>query len=132
VKQALIEFLLADAGLAALVGRNIYWGRLPQGLVRSAVTVRRISILPISTQEGVAITGHLIQTASLADTPAKADRIARALRAACLRLTELPFRGCEWVAAEDDDEPGDAPQGGAVNAFPQVQQDFRIWHIETL
>lgn len=52
LEQKLRTLILADSGLSALVGTNVYGADLPQGIMSGAAPFRAMTILRVSTQRG--------------------------------------------------------------------------------
>lgn len=52
LEQKLRTLILADSGLSALLGTNVYGADLPQGLMSGPSPLRALTILRVSTQRG--------------------------------------------------------------------------------
>lgn len=52
LEQKLQTALLADAGVAAIVGTNVFGVDLPQGILSGASPIRALTVLRVSTQRG--------------------------------------------------------------------------------
>lgn len=125
MEEDLVQAMLADAGLAGLVGRNIKWELLQQGAALPAICLHLIDGPPSYGMGGrVGLTVNLVQFEMLAGGFLEAKTIYRAFVGFCDAVNAaakadedqvLPLRGCfiEAVAGEVDQMDGPQPASGA-------------------
>jgi hypothetical protein len=84
MEEAIIARLLADSGLAAIVGTRVFPGSRPQGSALPAVVMNRISGGPLYADDGeVGLEQARIQIDCWAESYGEAKLLARAVTA-CL------------------------------------------------
>lgn len=129
MEEDLRAALVADAALAALVGRRINWLTRPLGSSLPAVVLQVISAPETSSNDGPDdLLPYLVQIDCWGETYLSAKTVARAVRAVCVALKTAPLRAGFIENKRDGFEPGDGPQAdGAVNFF-RVSLDVRVWH----
>lgn len=135
MEEDLVAALLADAGLAALVGRRVNWMVRPRASALPAVVLQVVSAPETYTFQGRSrLAGHLVQADCWALTYLEAKWVARAATAAFDGMTLPPFFGCFVEGGRDLFEAGSAPQppasaaadGGLVD-FYRASLDIRVW-----
>jgi len=128
MEEALVAFLLANTGVAALVGPRIHWVRLPQGLATPHVRLTLISGgLNYHYSGPDSVQGVRVQVDCFGDTYAAAKGVARAIETALSGFRGVMgsrfVDGTFLVGARDllfeDDTPAD---GHAVS------MDFSLFH----
>jgi hypothetical protein len=113
--------LLANSGLAAIVGTRIDWGL--RGQVPS-IRLQVVSGVPFYTHSGRdEMTPYLVQADCFGARYGDAKRVARAVQAACGDLGLPHFNSC-FVENERDDQDVDA----ASNPIHRTSLDLRLWH----
>lgn len=129
MEEELVAFLLADAALAALVGRRIKWLERPQGSGLPAITLQLASGVPEYTMRGrIRLAGPLVQFDVWAGTFASMIAVERALRSALDGLRVLPFQGAFVTGWRHSSEPQGAPDADGSSSFYRSSIDARIWH----
>lgn len=125
-KSDLRSRALEDAGLSALLGRQIHWSRRPQGKGLPALVMHRITAGQTYTQDGPDPTiTPTIQFDILGATEADLEQVETALRAFIHSLTTAPFQGGFILTERDDFEP----EPGASDAeILRTSIDARIVH----
>jgi hypothetical protein len=81
IREALLDYLGADAGVTALVSGRIYWKRRPQGSGLPAIVCARITGGYGHTLDSGS--GHaqpIIQISAVGETNASAEAVAEAIR----------------------------------------------------
>lgn len=131
MRGKLIDYLLADAGVAALVGPRIRPGFLAQGEGTPALVVNKISGAPMVTMGGPAgLAEARMQVDCYAATWLQAEALADAVKAAlsAIRFTHdgMRFEG-SFAIDERDLSESDGPDGVRR---PRISLDFRIFHEE--
>jgi hypothetical protein len=82
IEEAVIQRLLADTGVIALVGTRVFPGSVPQGEALPAIVFNKISGAPIYADEGeVGLDEARIQIDCWAETYSAAKGLSRAVRA---------------------------------------------------
>src|SRR4051812_46510481 len=83
MEEALVAYLLANAGVAALAGTRIYWGERPQGDALPAIVLFKVSPNRDVTLAGPSgLIGPRVQIDCLGGSYALAKTTARAVIAA--------------------------------------------------
>jgi hypothetical protein len=133
MEEDLVAKLLADEGLAALVGARIYWLDRPQADALPSITLQVISPGRTYTYAGATgLNGPRVQVDCWGASYLSAKQIARALVAAI----EAPAtQGGTWFSAAflesaSDLPPEDLPakQPGGTSKVYRVTMDFIIWN----
>ena len=125
VQTDLVTFLLADAGISALVGTRIYpGGQLPQNPTLPAITYKLISGNWIQTATGAAgLAGPRMQIDCWAETYAGADALFELVR---LRINGKGdggnIQGMFLEGNRDVSDPVLGVRGRSADAF--------VWHEE--
>ena len=129
MEEALIAILLANAGVAALVGARVYPGVRPQGASLPAVIFNRISGQPGYTMDGPdGSSESRVQVDAYAGSYGATKALARAARLALSGLSGVhhgvTFQGVFMEGARDGFE-GESPE-----RIFRVSMDFTVWAIE--
>lgn len=112
--QFVIQKLLADAGVAAIVGRKVYPQTAPQTAVAPYVTCQLVSNVPDRCREGIASEQGLIQVNAIAPKYKQCHQLYLAIRQA-LDGAAAGDITCEWVDERDlHRQQGDA-HGKAID-----------------
>lgn len=127
MEEDLIEALLADAGLAALVANRISWSMRPQAepvpaLVLTVVSRARDELLTAPGR----LNDYRIQVDAYAGDYAVAKAVARAALAAFDALT-APFQGAFLLTERDLSDLSPGPQAGTGRTLSRVSQDIEVW-----
>ena len=131
MEEALRAALLADAGVAALVGRRVSWGARPQSSLLPAVILHNVSSPMTHTLRGrVGMTGHLVQIDCWGGSYAQAKALARAVTAALDALKAEPLQAFPESARDDDFTQGDGPDPSGASDFYRTSIDARVWHSQ--
>ena len=128
MEEALVAFLLADAGLASLVGSRIHWVRSPQGAASPRVVLYAIAgMRDMSLNNGP--TGFIssrVQCDCIGISYGSAKSVARALEARLSgysgTLGLVRVEGAFLVGERDDYFDTDTPD----KVF-RTSLDFNIW-----
>lgn len=129
MEEALIAFLLADAGLAGLVGTRIDWLRRPQGAALPSITLQNASTAReyvMTGREG--LVGYLVQIDVWGSTYKSMKQVHRAVIAALGDLNTAPFQGAFLETERETAEEQDGPDATASTTFYRASIDVRIWH----
>lgn len=126
MEEDLVAFLLADAGLAALVSDRINWLLRPQGQVLPAVSLQVVSgardyVIGHRGREG--LVGYLVQFDVWAASFKSMKLVSRAIVAALDGLNAGAFQGAFIESERDTVETDDA-----ATTFYRGSIDARIWH----
>lgn len=130
MEEALTDFLLADAGVAAAIGAELHWSGRPQGSPLPAIVLRVISGAPEYHDHGQAnLEENRVQAECLALTIGEAKAAARAFRAAFDDNNSFQRLGIDFQAVDIEDarDAGLAPAQGGETVH-SVQVDLLIWH----
>jgi hypothetical protein len=137
MEEALTNHLLAQAGLAALVGNRITWTRRPQGSALSAIVLHVISRTPAYTMDGPTnATPQRIQTDCWAKSYAEAKAVARQVTAALsgthpsIGDGASPETFVDFLGSFKEGERDSFEQGAGGEALYRVGMDFIIWTRE--
>lgn len=130
MEEALRTFLLANAGLAALVGTRITWLTRPQGSALPAVTLQVVSAGRGYTMQGrEGLVGRLVQMDCWATSYASMKATERALVAALDGLKTDPFQGAFIESDGESHEAGDAADAQGSTDYFRARLDVRVWHF---
>ena len=132
MESALRTFLLASAGLTALVGTRIVWLRRPQGSPLPSITLQVVSGAPDYTMAGrVGLVGRLVQMDVWAATYESMKNVEAALILALDDLTTDPFQGAFIESQRESAEDQDGPDATGSTTYFRSSLDVRIWHQST-
>jgi len=131
VEKTLVEFMLANAALTALVSTRINWQFRPQGGLLPAIVLHRISGVRDYAMEGpTGLVESRVQIDCWASTHLSAITVAQAVRTLLsgIRRTfgDMQFQGVFIDSERHDFEK----EGNAAEDFHRVSMDFKIWHSE--
>lgn len=128
MEQALIDRLLADAGLSALVGTRIDWLKRPQGAALPAVTLQIASSPYEYTMKGrTKLVGRLVQMDAWAGGFPPVVALANALKAALVGPYDLPIHLLRLENERDGFEGRDDPDNTGSTDFYRRSLDVRVW-----
>jgi hypothetical protein len=129
MEAALRTYLLAHAGLSALVGGRISWGFNSQGGPLPRVTLQRISGSPEYSDEGEAgISETRVQADCYGATSAQVRQVSEAIRA---RISGASFSqsGVDFdIFIDSVRDDLDAYEGGSQEH--RVSIDLMVWHTD--
>jgi len=114
MEEALTSYLLADAGVAGLVGSRTTWSARSQASALPAIVLQVIDGAPVYTDEGeTGLTATRVQADCWRRDYASAKQVARALKAR-LSGARVTTGGVEFQAVFADSEPDlfERSQGG--------------------
>jgi len=127
MESALRTYLLAHAGLSALVGGRVAWGFNSQGGPLPRITLQRISGSPEYSDEGEAgISETRVQVDCFATTSAQVRAVSESIRA---RISGASFTqsGIEFnIFIDSVRDDSDAYEGGSQEH--RVSIDLMVWH----
>lgn len=127
-EEALTAFLLADAGLAAVVAKRITWDERQQGASLPAIVLQVISGAPEASDEGRAgIESHRVQIDCWASTSLAAKTAARAVNAA-LEAVEMTSGDTVFEAVFLDAERDFSERGQGGRDLYRRSLDYIFWH----
>lgn len=133
MEEALTQFLLAQAGLTALVGTSparVTWGRRAQGSPLPAVVLHVISRTHGYTMAGDTGTRpQRIQVDCWAATYAAAKAVARQVTAA-LSGAKTTVGAVEFLGGFKESERDSFEQGEGADVLHRCSMDFIIWTRE--
>lgn len=132
MKAAIRALLLANSGVAAIVGDRIAWGALPRGTAYPAIALHLISGPRHYAMSGPSgLVQSRVQVDCCTESPAAADALARVVRRALdgIRTTVggVMIQGAflDTEADRRDEEPQPPSE-----VHHDVLQDYLIWHTE--
>lgn len=128
MEEALRTFLLASAGLTALVGTRIHFVRSPQGSASPRIVLYVISGLRDMRMDGpTGLIASRVQVDCIGASYGSAKAVARAVEARLSGYTGtasgIVFQGCFLIGERDDFEDADTP-----DKLFRTSLDFNIWH----
>jgi hypothetical protein len=128
MEESLIQLLLADSGLSALVSTRVYPGSRPQGSALPAVVLNRISGGPGYADDGeTGLTNTRIQIDCWAATYGQAKLVARAVTAS-LSDFQGTIGNTVFCSVMLEDERDLREGGGNVPENPfRTSLDFDVW-----
>jgi hypothetical protein len=133
MEEALTQFLLAQAGLTALVGTSparITWVRRKQGSALPAVVLHVISRTPGYTMGGeTSARPQRVQVDCWAETYGAVRAVARQVTAA-LSGTKTTVGSVEFLGSFKESERDSFETGEGGDALHRVSMDFIIWTRE--
>lgn len=126
MEEALSAFLLASAGLSALVGTRVDWSRRPQAGALPSIILHQISAPRTYTMTGRdALMGQLVQIDCWGVSFKSAKDTARAV-AAVLETPPPPEIRAFFIENERTDlDPGES---GSIDLY-RTSLDVRVWTI---
>lgn len=128
MEEDVVNALLADSGVAAIVADRITWAVRPQAEALPAVVLHRITAGRHYTHEGRnGLEGPLIQIDCWGSNHGAAKRLARAVIAALDTLTTSPFQAAFVEGERDDNEWGEGPDATGAAGFFRTSLDVRVW-----
>jgi hypothetical protein len=132
MKSELVAYLLATAGLSALVSTRIDWLKRPQGESLPAITLQTASAPRDYTMQGrVGLVGYLIQMDVWGSTYKQTQDVLAALIPALDELDEAPFQGAFIENERESTEAQDGPDASTSTDFYRTSLDVRIFHQAT-
>lgn len=131
MEEALIAYLKANAGVAAVVGTRVTAGERKQGGDLPAIVFHLIGSDPHYADQGTTgLVDSLIQFDCWGETYADAKRAARAVKAA-LQDFEGTTGGVEFQAVFLENEQDFPPSGNNQSEYlHRTKLDFNPWHNE--
>ena len=128
MEEALRTFLLASAGLTALVGQRVHWVRSPQGSASPRVVLYGISGVRDMRMDGpTGLVASRVQVDCLGASYGSAKAVARAVEARLSgysgTASGIVFQGCFLIGERDDFEDTETP-----DKLFRTSLDFNIWH----
>lgn len=131
MEEALVDLLLADAGVAAAAGNRVWWNRAPQGRVETPyVVLRRISG---QRDYHMAAPSGLVESRVQFDSYGK-DYAAAKTTARAVQAVVSGYRGTaggtvfQGIFIDTERDLPDAETPGAVDRLHAVSFDATIWH----
>jgi hypothetical protein len=129
MEEAIINRLLATAGVTALVGTRVYPGARTQGSSLPALVFNRISgVRDYTMTEASGQVESRVQIDAWAVSYAAAKTLARAVRA-CLSGIKGTYSGVAIQGVFLDGER-DTFEGEAPDRIYRVSMDFNVWAVE--
>lgn len=128
MEEALISYLLADSGVAALASTRLYWVQAAQGVAKPYATLQRVSGLRDTPMDGPSgLIESRVQIDCYGLTYAAAKTLARAIETAisgaAFTQGSTYFQGCFLDAERDGYEAEASP-----DKLFRVSLDFIIFH----
>lgn len=124
-ESLLSDHLLADTGIAAIVGNKVFALVIPEGTVLPCLSFQRLSGQPANTLSGHSgLEAISVQIDAWGKTYTEAKELAKAVRAA------MPAQGAVWGAhlMEDQDFFED---GTNLRNYYRVSMEYLVWFLET-
>lgn len=128
MEEALINYLLADGGIAGLVGDRITWSARPQASDLPSIVLHVIDGVPVYVDEGeTGLTATRVQIDCWATNYAAAKEAARAVKAR-LSGARVVFGGVEFQAVFTDSEQDLFERGQGGEELYRTSIDVMVWH----
>lgn len=129
MEEALIAKLLADGGVAALVGTRVYPVARPQGSVFPAVTLATVSNVPVYTNDGESgIAEARVQIDCWGETYGSVKTAARAVIAALSAFFgTVDGTVFQYVLLDGERDSRESGSNAPEYLF-RTQLDFRVWY----
>jgi hypothetical protein len=128
MEELLMAALLADAGVAAIVGGRISWATRPADWPLPGIVLHKISGPQDYTMQGrVPTVGWLIQMDCWANSFLDSTKLARALKTCLDTLATPPLQAFLENDHGDPLTAGDGPQGSAPTNLFRTTLDVRVW-----
>ena len=129
MEEAIINRLLATAGVTALVGTRVYPGARTQGSALPALVFNRISgVRDYTMTQASGLVESRVMVDVWAASYGAAKTLARAARAALSGISGT-FSGIEIQGVFLDGER-DSFEGEAPKRLFRVSMDFKVWAVE--
>ena len=127
MEETLIAFLLADSGIAAIIGKEATWAERKQGGAFPALVLHRISGNRDYNMQGPSgLVQSRIQADCWALKYADAIKLSRAVR---LALSGYQAGNIQGAFIDSERQSVEQETNGAQRYF-RVSLDFMIWHAE--
>jgi hypothetical protein len=127
MEEDLRAALLANPGVAAILGARASWDALPQGTTWPAACLYVVSTVPGYTMKGQdRLVAYRVQIDVTAETVAGSKNAARAVIGALSGLRSGAIEGCFWSSRRDV-STADATEADRLYT---VQLDFIVNHKE--
>ena len=125
----LIDYLLADSTLAALVSGRIYPETLKKGAAVPAVTLSQISGAPLYADDGeTGLVNERVQIDCWAETYAAARAAANAVKGRLSAVADVTQGDTTFILVMLDNEQDRQEPGSQVAEYRhRVIQDYIIW-----
>lgn len=132
IEEGLQVFLLANAGVAALVGTRVYGMIVKQGSTFPCITKQRITTPRIITHDTSGSSGVLAYPRFQIDTwgvsEASVKAVADAVRTALNGFKGSLGAGCISIQAALSQE--EVPEYEPTTALYRVRSEYTIWQLE--
>lgn len=130
MEKDLRDFLLAGAGVAAIIADRATWGLRAQGEPMPALGLHGISARRGYTMAGPSgLTGHLVQIDCWANTYRDAKALERAVVARLDEAKAAPLQAFVEDIREDS-EAAEAPAPSGATGLFRSSLDVRVWHTK--
>lgn len=135
IKDAVYDFLIADAGINTAVGGRVFYGRVPQGQPFPAIVLQ-----VITTNHNYHLTNEstVVDPTIQVDIYDKGTTGQQSVIAGLVRSRLSGYRGalnndifCDSSTILRDSEFYTKPTDGTDNWINRVSIDFRIFHFQT-
>ncbi|MEF2551991.1 DUF3168 domain-containing protein [Aurantimonas sp. A2-1-M11] len=132
MEEALTGYLLATAGLTALVDNRVNWNARPQASATPSVVLTRVGGTPDYTMAGASgLVASRIQIDAWGKTFASAIGVSRAVKTA-LSGVATTVSGVRLQGSFIESERQSYEQGSGGEWFHRVSLDFIIWHNQEI
>lgn len=133
MEEALVAYLLANAGLTALVGDRINWSTRPQGSIVPALALTKVGGVRGYTMRGPdGLIEARVQVDCWGRTFGEAKRASRAVIAAMHGIKGVHggvrFQSAFVDGERDGFDSGSNVQTGSAERLFRTSLDFIIWH----
>lgn len=130
MEEALSAYLLADAGLTALVDNRVNWNARPQAQASPSVVLNRVGGTPAYSMTGASgLVQSRIQIDAWGKTFSSVIGVSRALKEALSGISAT-VGGIRFQGSFIDSERQSFEQGSGGEWFHRVSIDIQLWHQE--
>lgn len=131
MEESLTALVLADAGVAAIVGTRVTWLTRPQASALPAIVLQLISAIPVDSDEGDSgLVASRVQIDGWATSPLDAKKTIRAVKQR-LSGRQDQHSGTEFQGIFTEDERDAVEETHAGQVVYRAGLDIIIWHNET-
>jgi hypothetical protein len=119
IEADILDHLLADSDVTAIVGDSIFSRRHPAKVPAPFIVFRRVSTLPTMSHDGPGLRGARFEFACWGENGTQSGEVRRAVARAFDVVTTMTFRS--FIENELEAESADT-------ALPRSFVDVRIWY----
>lgn len=130
MEEALVEWLLADTAITALVERRINWSERPQTTALPALVLHRITgVRDFHMQGPSGLVRSVVQADCWGRTHKEAVNLSRSVRARLNGIGRNDIASFQSVQLQNERQTFETG-AGAAERYYRTSLDFELWHSE--